>query len=560
MRRIKGLGGFIQTLKSASHTRSTLFAPNVLIMPPKRFNPFRIPDKLLNDPVLTEIIQNYLPRNYNFEIHKTIWRIRCLKARCVALQMPEGLLRFATTLSEIFQRFGSASYKFNDEDPEQEKADDASSEVDIIILGDVTYGACCIDDFTAKALGADLLVHYGHSCLIPIQSLSVLYVFVDIAFDMAHFIDSIKTIFPSNASFALFSTIQFVSSLPAIKKSLQEGGFKIIIPQRLPLSPGELLGCTSPKVEVSLVSSFSLFVNKSDTLNHCFVFWEICSSSNAFSTSLSFAKVSGVDFMVFIGDGRFHLESAMLANPTLPAYLYDPYNKVLTHESYDHALMRTNRRRSIETAQSAQRFGIILGTLGRQGSPPVVHLLQRRIEELGRNFFVVLLSEIFPDKLKLFGDKVDAWIQVACPRLSIDWGMEFEKPLLTPYEAAVALGMADGKWSDARPYPTDYYAYDSLGPWTPNHVDNRLNVRVPSLRPSKKSPTACCDHNKCNHVKIGWNSLGLLYSGQVSEPVPFSNVRVFCLSQTAPLSTNLAYSYDKNVPRIVLLSFSWSLI
>ncbi|KAH9278403.1 Diphthamide biosynthesis protein 1 [Echinococcus granulosus] len=432
-----------------------LFAPNVLVMPPKRFNPFRIPDKLLNDQILTEIIQNYLPRNYNFEIHKTIWRIRCLKARCVALQMPEGLLRFATTLSEIFQRFGSASYKFNDEDPEQEKADDASSEVDIIILGDVTYGACCIDDFTAKALGADLLVHYGHSCLIPIQSLSVLYVFVDIAFDMAHFIDSIKTIFPSNASFALFSTIQFVSSLPAIKKSLQEGGFKIIIPQRLPLSPGELLGCTSP-------------------------------------------KVSGVDFMVFIGDGRFHLESAMLANPTLPAYLYDPYNKVLTHESYDHALMRTNRRRSIETAQSAQRFGIILGTLGRQGSPPVVHLLQRRIEELGRNFFVVLLSEIFPDKLKLFGDKVDAWIQVACPRLSIDWGMEFEKPLLTPYEAAVALGMADGKWSDARPYPTDYYAYDSLGPWTPNHVDNRLNVRVPSLRPSKKSPTACCDHNKCN--------------------------------------------------------------
>lgn len=30
---------------------------------------------------------------------------------------------------------------------------------------DVTYGACCIDDFTAKSLGADMIVHYGHSCL-----------------------------------------------------------------------------------------------------------------------------------------------------------------------------------------------------------------------------------------------------------------------------------------------------------------------------------------------------------------------------------------------------------
>ena len=32
-------------------------------------------------------------------------------------------------------------------------------------MGDVTYGACCVDDFTAKALGCDLMVHYGHSCL-----------------------------------------------------------------------------------------------------------------------------------------------------------------------------------------------------------------------------------------------------------------------------------------------------------------------------------------------------------------------------------------------------------
>lgn len=32
-------------------------------------------------------------------------------------------------------------------------------------MGDVTYGACCVDDFTARALGCDFMVHYGHSCL-----------------------------------------------------------------------------------------------------------------------------------------------------------------------------------------------------------------------------------------------------------------------------------------------------------------------------------------------------------------------------------------------------------
>ena len=36
---------------------------------------------------------------------------------------------------------------------------------------------------------------------------------------------------------------------------------------------------------------------------------------------------------------------------------------------------------------------------------------------------------------------VDAWVQIACPRLSIDWGEGFDKPTLTPYEAFIALGM-----------------------------------------------------------------------------------------------------------------------
>lgn len=32
---------------------------------------------------------------------------------------------------------------------------------EVLVLGDVTYGACCVDDLTAQALGADFLVHYG---------------------------------------------------------------------------------------------------------------------------------------------------------------------------------------------------------------------------------------------------------------------------------------------------------------------------------------------------------------------------------------------------------------
>ena len=64
---------------------------------------------------------------------------------------------------------------------------------DCIIMGDVTYGACCIDDLTAKKIGAEFLIHYGHSCLVPITEtcIKILYVFVEINIDLQHFLDTV---------------------------------------------------------------------------------------------------------------------------------------------------------------------------------------------------------------------------------------------------------------------------------------------------------------------------------------------------------------------------------
>ena len=83
---------------------------------------------------------------------------------------------------------------------------------------------------------------------------------------------------------------------------------------------------------------------------------------------------------------------------------------------------------------------------------------------MGIEYIVVLFSEIFPEKLKLFND-IDAWVQVACPSLSMNWGSAFDKPLLTPYKASVALKVA----TLGDDYPMDFhqfYANTSLGLWT----------------------------------------------------------------------------------------------
>ncbi|SPO45308.1 probable Diphthamide biosynthesis protein 1 [Moesziomyces antarcticus] len=529
-----------------------------------------VPAEILEDASLNQAIASILPANYNFEIHKTIHHIRKASATCVALQMPEGLTLWATGISDIVERFTGAT---------------------TVIMGDVTYGACCVDDYTAMALGCDMLVHYGHSCLVPVDQTAIktLYVFVEISIDPAHLAATIRANFPSdkhefrakilggsqNAAgkreqvdesagrariaigsddaastgedrrdgvaeevpthLALVGTVQFINAIHGLREALEEqqhrladgevvtgepradrlmlaggsvadgavehieqgakwkawysGEYRVTVPQVKPLSPGEVLGCTSPKLDKERI-----------------------------------------DAIVYIGDGRFHLESIMIANPRIPAFRYDPYTKRFVRELYDHAEMRQMRGEAVRLAQQsvgaldldpettiaaqqndeeagagaggvvASGWGVVLGTLGRQGSTRVLESLRTSLAEHTPPIpdVPILLSELSPQKLGLFGEHLGAFIQSSCPRLSIDWGSAFAKPLLSPYEAAVSVKKIKGWQQDVEglgmsrtpakkegdkqevpaedkhlpldgDYPMDFYSDTSLGPWTPRH-------------------------------------------------------------------------------------------
>ncbi|KAI0053036.1 Diphthamide synthesis [Auriscalpium vulgare] len=466
----------------------------------------QIPQDVLSDPQLNTAIKQ-LPSNYSFEIHKTIHHIKKNNATMVALQMPEGLQMFACTIADIIERFTDAL---------------------TVIMGDVTYGACCIDDYTAVALGCDMLVHYGHSCLVPMDQTTIrtLYVFVEIGVDSSHLAQTIRLNFPDNRDrfheslllseeldsqipagskigntrhlriegpqedafpaadgvsastakptrLALVSTIQFVAALQQLKEDLTSdftdenppsgygndiaggsgldiqrprlwtGTYDATIPRCKPLSPGEILGCTAP-------------------------------------------RLGDADALLYLGDGRFHLESIMIANPSVPAFRYDPYSKKLTRERYAHREMRNVRNDAVETARksidaiahnpttaegksSSPVWGVVLGTLGRQGSFKQLQAITNQLihSRTPIPYIPILLSELSPAKLSLFNPHVSAFVQTSCPRLSIDWGYAFDRPLLTPYETAVAVGKAVG-WMDNEKggdgeYPMNFYAAGT--PW-----------------------------------------------------------------------------------------------
>ncbi|KAI0719649.1 Diphthamide synthesis [Cerioporus squamosus] len=521
---------------AAAHTEKNATKPRKRFVGSKTAKPskpghspvvaIQIPHDILNDAQLNAAIKQ-LPSNYSFEIHKTIHHVRKNQAKMVALQMPEGLQMFACTIADIIERFTNAL---------------------AVIMGDVTYGACCIDDYTAVALGCDMLVHYGHSCLVPIDQTTIktLYVFVEIAIDSSHLVQTIRLNFPNDRQrfheslldseeersqipagrhlncgghlriegppsdehdpndpadqsapqshssspheltrLALVSTIQFVSALSNLKDELSvesinaevplmpagliegptdgsgessqavgqprlwTGRYDVSIPRSKPLSPGEILGCTAP-------------------------------------------QLNDVDALIYLGDGRFHLESIMIANPTVPAFRYDPYSKKFTRERYNHVEMRTVRDQAVQSARRSitsqsppspvspspepPMWGVILGTLGRQGSFKQLRAITQQLAQASTPipYMPILLSELSPAKLALFNPHIAAFVQTSCPRLSIDWGYAFERPLLSPYETAVAVGKAVG-WMAAGEgdvkerakkggvYPMDFYSASS--PW-----------------------------------------------------------------------------------------------
>lgn len=201
----------------------------------------------------------------------------------------------------------------------------------------------------------------------------------------------------------------------------------------------------------------------------------------------------------YLGDGRFHLESIMIANPTVPAFRYDPYSKKLTREHYNHSEMRRIRDQAVRCAresiaslppsldpskqdsttklsssvQHAQLWGVILGTLGRQGSFKQLQAITNQLStsRVPISYVPILLSEISPAKLSLFDPHISTFVQTSCPRLSIDWGYAFPRPLLSPYETNVALGRASGWMGQAAEgtgtkktaYPMDFY--EGGTPW-----------------------------------------------------------------------------------------------
>lgn len=115
------------------------------------------------------------------------------------------------------------------------------------------------------------------------------------------------------------------------------------------------------------------------------------------------------------------------------------------------------RRRNyfVEKCKDALSIGIVVGTLTTDGYLDVVSRIQKLARARGIRTYLLSVGKINPAKLANFME-IDCFVFVGCPENNIYTSRDFYKPLISVFEAELALNPA---WRDQYP---NFYSVDFI--------------------------------------------------------------------------------------------------
>jgi 2-(3-amino-3-carboxypropyl)histidine synthase len=145
---------------------------------------------------------------------------------------------------------------------------------------------------------------------------------------------------------------------------------------------------------------------------------------------------SDVDAFLFVGTGRFHPIGLAFAVDR-PVWSLDPLQNTL-EPPIDRAELIGRRLLAVAAARDARRWGILVSTFGGQNRSPTALALQERARAKGREAELLMFDRLDPRDLE--GRAFDAYVNTACPRIALDDGASYSRPILTPPEFLMALG------------------------------------------------------------------------------------------------------------------------
>jgi len=142
-----------------------------------------------------------------------------------------------------------------------------------------------------------------------------------------------------------------------------------------------------------------------------------------------------VDAYVFLGQSNFHASGIALST-NLPTYILDPYFSEVREITEFAQKLKKKATLAIYKAAEAKSFGVIVGLKEGQLSKVFALRIKKDLEKEGKKVQLFALTDITNDRLRNLKG-IDAFIQVACPRISTD--NQFDKPVLSTPQANALL-------------------------------------------------------------------------------------------------------------------------
>ena len=151
-----------------------------------------------------------------------------------------------------------------------------------------------------------------------------------------------------------------------------------------------------------------------------------------------------VDCFIYIGSGDFHPLGVALATGK-KTIAFDPLLREVRDMAEIKDKILRQRFAQIEKAMDAESYGIIVGEKRGQMRRNLALKIKKKLEDHGKKAYLIYLNEIVPDTLLPFR-KLDAFVNTACPRVTIDDAGRHQAALLTHLELDIVL--KEREWDD----------------------------------------------------------------------------------------------------------------
>jgi diphthamide biosynthesis protein 2 len=335
-----------------------------------------------------------------YEIQRTVDEISRAGWVRVALQFPDAMLPDAIRVYEALQK--TLNTKQSEASPGEVR------EVRLFILGDTSYGACCVDEIAAEHVDAQVVVHYGRTCLSPTARLPVVYVYTTKKLDVQKMLDAFEETYKDKtAKVILVADGPYVVHQRAIMDGLKTRGFITVFETEL-VRDGEsqIPNRTVPeevKDDKDKLRDWSLF--------------HIGQPPTALLLTLA-SRVASV---------------LVYANQEVAVKAVEVSSKVALRRRY--AL--------VTSLSTCSVYGILINTLSVKNYLHIVERVKAQIAAAGKKHYTFVVGKVNSAKIANFSE-VGGWVVIGCWESSLVESGDFYVPLITPFELQLAL-QADGK-------------------------------------------------------------------------------------------------------------------